>query len=100
MAAYFVVHDRVKDAKKLHEYIGKAHETMAPYKPELLVADENSTVLEGKTDLPRTIVFKFDTREAAMAWYNSPEYQAILPLRLEATEGYALLVDGFVFPQQ
>jgi len=31
-----------------------------------------------------------------MAWYNSPEYQAVCPLRLEATEGFAVVVDGFV----
>ncbi len=100
MPAYFVVHHRVTDAKMLQEYVRKAHATMAPFKPELLVADDNSTVLEGKTDLPRTIMFKFESREAALAWYNSPEYRAVLPLRLEATEGYALLLDGFVVPQK
>jgi uncharacterized protein (DUF1330 family) len=29
-----------------------------------------------------------------MAWYNSPAYQEVLPLRLAATEGFAVLVDG------
>jgi uncharacterized protein (DUF1330 family) len=31
-----------------------------------------------------------------MAWYNSPAYQEFLPLRLAATEGFGVLVDGFV----
>lgn len=98
MSAYFVFHNRVLDGKKLQEYVPKALKAMEPYKPEVLVLDENATVIEGKTNLPRTIVVKFDSREAAMAWYNSPEYQAVLPLRLEATEGFSVLVDGFVFP--
>jgi uncharacterized protein (DUF1330 family) len=67
---------------------------MAPYHPEILVLDENAEVIEGDTNLPRTVV-KFDSRDAAMAWYTSPAYQKVLLLRLDATEGYALLVDGW-----
>ena len=100
MAAYFVFHNRVSDEAKMREYIPKAIESMAPYDPEILVVDENSEVIEGSTSLPRTVVIKFASRDVAMEWYNSPAYQAILPLRLEATEGVGLLVDGFVLPGQ
>ena len=37
------------------------------------------------------MIVKFESREAAKAWYESPEYQAALPKRLAATEGYAIL---------
>ena len=37
----------------------------------------------------------FKSRADAESWYNSPEYQAIRPLRLAAIEGYAVLVDEF-----
>ena len=96
MSAYFVFHNRIQNAKQMQEYVAKALPTLAPYKHEILVFEANSTVIEGSTNLPRTIVVKFDSREAAMAWYNSPEYQAVLPMRLAATEGFAVLVDGFV----
>lgn len=95
MAAYFVLHNRIRDGRTLDAYIPKALKTMAPYQPEVLVLDENTEVIEGSTDLPRTIVIKFKSRDDATAWYNSPEYRAVLPLRLEATEGFAVLVDGF-----
>ena len=52
-------------------------------------------VIEGSLSLPRTIVIRFKSGADATAWYNSPEYRAVLPLRLEATEGFAVLVDGF-----
>jgi uncharacterized protein (DUF1330 family) len=39
-------------------------------------------------------VIRFDSHEAAMDWYNSPAYGRIRPIRLEATEGYTVLVDG------
>jgi uncharacterized protein (DUF1330 family) len=98
MAAYFVWHNRIHNAEKMQEYIPKALETLAPYHPEVLVLDENSQVIEGNTHWPRTIVIKFESRDAAMAWYNSPAYQEVLPLRLAATEGFGVLVDGFVPP--
>ena len=96
MAAYFVFHNRVHDAEKMQDYVPKAVETLAPYQPEVLVLDENSQVLEGDPPWPRTVVIRFDSRESALAWYNSPAYQEVLPLRLAASEGFAVLVDGFV----
>jgi len=99
MAAYFVFHNRVHDADKMQEYIPKALETLAPFNPEVVVFDENPQVMEGQTDFPRTIVIKFDSREAALDWYHSSEYAAVRPLRLAATDGYGMLVDGFVMPQ-
>ena len=95
MAAYVLIHNRIREGQSLDAYIPKALETMAPYEPEVLVLDENTEVIEGDLSLPRTIVIKFKSRGDATAWYNSPEYRAVLPLRLRATEGFAVLVDGF-----
>jgi uncharacterized protein (DUF1330 family) len=91
MPAYFVFHNRVHDAEKMQEYVPKAVETLASYQPEVLVLDEHSQVLEGDPPWPRTVVIRFDSREAALAWYNSPAYQEVLPLRLAASEGFAVL---------
>jgi len=94
MSAYFVSHNRVHDATKNREYAALALETLAPHHHEILVFAEHSEVIEGDTSLPRTVVIRFDSTEAAMAWYNSPAYEKVRPLRLEATEGYAVLVEG------
>src|SRR5215469_18374919 len=96
MSAYFVFHNRVHNAAKMQEYIPRALETMGPYNPEVLVLEEHSEVIEGSTNLQRTIVIRFRSRDDAMAWYKSADYQAVCPIRLEATEGFAVLVDGFV----
>ena len=98
MAAYFVWHNRIHNAEKMQEYVSKALETLAPYHPEIVVLDAHSQVVEGNAPWPGTVVIKFDSRDAAMAWYNSPAYQEVLPLRLAATEGFGVLVDGFVPP--
>ena len=94
MAAYFVFRHRVRNSDKAHEYLSKVGETLAPYHHELLVSADHSEVIEGNTPLPRTVVIRFDSHEAAMDWYDSAAYRKVRPLRLEATEGYAVLVDG------
>ena len=94
MSAYFVFHNRVHDAKKNQEYTSLAGETLSAYHAEILIFADHAEVIEGVTPLPRTVLLRFDSREAAMAWYNSPAYQKVRPLRLEATEGYAVLVEG------
>ena len=99
MAAYFVWHNRINNAEKMQEYVPKALETLAPYHHEVVVMDEHSQIVEGTAPWPRTIVIKFDSRQDAMAWYNSPAYQEVLPLRLAASEGFGVLVDEFVSPE-
>jgi len=37
--------------------------------------------IEGGRFASRVIVIEFDSPEQVMAWYNCPEYQAIVPIR-------------------
>ena len=98
MAAYFVWHNRIRNADRMQEYLSKVFETLAPYHYEVVVFDEHSHVVEGNAPGPRTIVIKFDSRDTAMAWYNCAKYREVLPLRLAATEGFGVLVDEYVAP--
>jgi len=93
--AYFLFHNRVEDADAMQAYVPKAVETLTAYGAEILALSENSEIIEGTTDLPRTVLIKFESRERAEAWYNSPEYREVLPIRLNASEGFCVLVDGF-----
>jgi uncharacterized protein (DUF1330 family) len=98
VSAYLVFHNRVHNREQVQAYLAKAIETLAAHQHEVLVLDEDSQAVEGPLEWPRTVIVKFDSRAAAMAWYNSPEYQEILPMRLGATEGFAVLVDGLAPP--
>jgi len=51
-------------------------------------------VIEGKVENPRFVLLEFSSRERFHAWYHSPEYQAILHLRLESVLGTFVLIDG------
>jgi len=97
-AAYFVLHNRITDQDGMDKYIPMAVGSLMAAGAEILVVDEDSTVIEGSTDYPRTIVIRFEDREKAMAWYESSEYSAARELRQASTEGYGVLVDEFVMP--
>ena len=94
MSAYIVIHNVVTDPEKMQQYIPKAIDTLTAHGAEILVVAEGATVLEGSPPFPRTIILKFASREAAQTWYESANYRKALPLRLQASEGYAVLVDG------
>ena len=72
-------------------YLEKVEATVAPYGGKWL-AQGPAEVVEGAW--PGSVVLmEFPTREAVMAWYNSPEYQAILPLRLNNAISDLVLID-------
>ena len=98
MPAYFVIHNKVLDDDAMQTYIPAAGGSIYAAGGEVLVVSEQCDVIEGTAPYPRTVVVKFDTREQAMAWYESPEYAELRPIRLGCTEGFAVLVDGFEMP--
>ena len=67
---------------------------------KIVVATNESEDVEGDHKLTRTVILEFPDMETAKRWYNSPEYQAVLPNRLETTskEGFSFFVEGFQMP--
>ena len=61
---------------------------------EILAFTEAGETVEGAPPGSRVVVLRFPDKEAAMEWYHSPEYQAVVQFRLDGTEGFALLCDG------
>ena len=94
MPVYVVAQGRIEDRKMLDEYVGKALPTLQSHGARVLAFDEKPEVVEGSNDHPRTVIIEFSSPEAFRAWYDSPEYQAILPLRLDSTPGRLLVVAG------
>ena len=53
----------------------------------LLVYDHDQNDIEGKSG-QILIILEFESETAALAFYNSPEYQAIVDLRVNASKGW------------
>jgi uncharacterized protein (DUF1330 family) len=94
MSVYVVAQGRIEDRKKLDEYVGKAFPTIQAGGGRVVGYDETPEVVEGEVAHPRTVILEFPSKEAFRAWYDSPDYQAILPLRLESTPGSMIIVNG------
>ncbi len=91
MAHFFIAQYEVKNPALYAEYQGGAGPTLAQYGGELVAFDIAAETMEGSSPGPQTVIIKFADADAAKKWYNSPEYQAVVGKRLEATSGYAVL---------
>lgn len=93
--AYMVFTEQVHDEDKLNEYAGKAIGTMGAHGVKLLALDSEVECREGTWFGNRTVILEFDSVEAAKAWYESPEYQAAIPLRQAGADCNAAIITGF-----
>jgi len=95
---YILAELEVTDSEGYQEYRQKVPAVVAAYGGRYLVRAGAAELLEGSGGPGRMVVLEFDSPEQAMAWYNSPEYQAILPIRLRTTTGRAICVAGAELP--
>lgn len=91
MAAYFIAQYVVNDADLYKEYQAGAGPTIAAAGAELVAFDVAAETIEGEAPGPQTVILKFESTEAAKAWYGSDEYQAVVGKRLAASNGYAVI---------
>jgi len=94
MVAYVVVQEIVEDETKFSQYREKVMPILEQHGGRFLVRGGNMKVIEGEWPYPRLVILEFPTREAVDTWYYSPEYQAILPLRLQGCKSNLIVVDG------
>ncbi len=94
MKAYVVVQETVTDEQTFVAYRSKVIPTLAPYHGRFVVRGGTLSILEGEWPHPRLVILEFPSRDAAMGWYRSAAYQAILPLRLASCQGNLIIVDG------
>jgi uncharacterized protein (DUF1330 family) len=95
MTAYALAHLYDPDPfnPEVIEYIERIQATLDPFGGRFLVHGATVEVHEG--EWPGTVVIvEFPTTDAARAWYASPAYQEILPLRTNNIDGATIVVEG------
>lgn len=90
MSVLFIVQERVHDEAGMEAYVAAAR--LAPQTGKLIAIDGATTTLEGAWHGDRTVILEFEDEAAFRAWYESPEYQAAIPLRHAASDSHAALV--------
>jgi uncharacterized protein (DUF1330 family) len=94
MPAYLIFDLHVHDPDAYQPYRERAGATVESYGGRYLVRGGAHELVEGDWDVDRIVVIEFESAEQARAWYQSPEYQEIAPIRHGASRGKAVLVEG------
>ncbi|MEU3462556.1 DUF1330 domain-containing protein [Streptomyces sp. NPDC006733] len=95
MSAYAVAYVRkiIDQSPDIAEYLRRVSDTLDPFGGRFLVHNAELEVMEGSWP-GGLIIIEFPDRATAHAWYDSAEYQKILPLRTRHIEMDVVFVDG------
>ena len=94
MAAYVIARINVTQAEDYQTYASQTVASAERAGGTFLVKGGPQTQIEGNSP-DRHVIIQFENRQAALDWYNSPEYQRILPIAISSSERDIVVVDGF-----
>ena len=83
---YVIGHITVRDPQKWADYCAQVPATLAPWGAEVVFRGLRQAVFSGQHGHDRTVVIRFPDVASALAWHDSPAYQALLPLRHQAAD--------------
>ena len=91
---YFIAQIEIIDRDTYAKYEAGFMEIFQSYNGKILSVDENIGVLEGDWPFTRTVLVEFPSKEDALSWYNSDEYQLLAKHRFSASESNIIIVSG------
>ena len=86
ISACVIGHYKVKDKEKWDEYRGKVPPTLVPWGGEVIFRGRLVKVLSGQHAYADSVILQFPDAKSASGWYNSPAYQALIPIREQAAD--------------
>lgn len=94
MTAYALARLTVRDMHRdILDYLERIQSTLTPYQGRFLVHGGELEVIEGDWE-GDVVVIEFPDAERARAWYASPAYRKLLPLRTRHIDGDVIIVTG------
>jgi uncharacterized protein (DUF1330 family) len=94
MSAYLIANVAVQDADAYEAYRSRTGAIVARHGGHFIVRGGTVHVLEGEPNVHRLVIIEFPDLAAATKFYDSREYQEIIPLRTIASKGALLIVEG------
>lgn len=86
---------QMKNPEKFKEYASKVPETMGVHGGKMVARGKLSKPLAGEYNHQVEALFEFPTQDAAQAWYDSDDYQALVALRNEAAHVNIAILESF-----
>ena len=96
MAAYIVGRLQITHLDWVAEYIPKVSRLISEHGGRFLVRRGDPVQIEGDEPAPdAAIIIEFPDRDAALRFWNSPEFVPLVELRQSGSRMEATLLDGF-----
>jgi len=92
MAAYVIADVKVSDPEQYKQYSALSPGAISAAGGEFLVRGGETTVVEGNWQPARMVVAKFESVEAAKAFYDSALYTEARAKRAGATEHFNMVI--------
>lgn len=94
MPAYLITQAKITDPVEFKKYMKAFLAQIESFPGKTIAAVDNVQILEGQWPEGRTVIMEFPSKEKALEWYESREYQEIAQIRLRSSEGTMVLVEG------
>lgn len=94
MKGYVIANVSVEDAAAYEGYRSRTAAIIERYGGRFLVRGGAVEVREGDPGISRLVILEFPSVAAAQTFYDSPEYQAILPIRLDTASSTLVIAEG------
>jgi uncharacterized protein (DUF1330 family) len=94
MSAYLIANIDVHDPDAYQAYRSRTGAIAERHGGRFIVRGGEVHMLEGQPWANRLVIIQFPDMAAAKGFYDSPEYQEIIPLRTNVSDGTLLIVEG------
>jgi uncharacterized protein (DUF1330 family) len=94
MSAYLIANVDVRDPNAYQAYRSRTGAIVERHGGRFIVRGGNIHPLEGEAWARRLVIIEFPDLASAKGFYESPEYQEVIPLRTCASDGSLLIVEG------
>jgi uncharacterized protein (DUF1330 family) len=94
MPAYFVAELETTNPAGIEPYRAAVPAAIAQYGGRFLTRGGATELIESGPEPKRIVILEFADTAAVKRWYDSTEYQRILPIRLANSTGRAFIVEG------
>ena len=94
MSVYIIARFKIHNRSEYDRYSAGFAEVFQRFDGKMLSVDEDPMVLAGVWDDTRSVIIEFPSKESALAWLNSDDYQAIAKHRNAGSTANSVLVEG------
>ena len=82
----------ILDIEAFRDYAVRVAPIIERYGGKYVAVDKVPDVRSGEWPFARTVIVAYPNYVAAQNWYNSPEYQQIIPIRMRAIDANIVMV--------